>query len=315
MGGVLVNLTVDLDGGTNNVTIKNQYYTADVLQLGTPTKEGYIFSGWKLVSGDAVLSGNKLTFGLEDVSIIALWTKSIYEFAYTGSEQTFIAEMSGNYKLEVWGAQGGSSGGVGGYSIGTYSLSKSQTIYINVGGAGGDGNNGSGGYNGGGRGYASTAICAGGGGATHIATISGLLSTLSSNKDKILIVAGGGGGYCECGGTGGVGGGISGGGSNPGTQTGGASFGLGAGVSSGSCMRGGGGGGYYGGSHANNDAGYGGSGYIGNSLLTNKVMYCYNCDESSDESTKTISTTCTNATATENCAKQGAGYVKITYIG
>ena len=246
---------------------------------------------------------------------VVVISKIDFEYDYTGSVQTFTAPVSGTYQLEVWGAQGGSSGGVGGYSVGTYTLTANQKIYINIGGAGGNGVNGAGGYNGGGRGYASTAVCAGGGGATHIATISGLLSTLSSNKDKILIVAGGGGGYCESGGTGGVGGGIKGGGSNPGTQTGGASFGLGAGVSSGCCMRGGGGGGFYGGGHADNDKGYGGSGYIGNPLLTNKVMYCYNCTASSDAATKTISTTCTNAAATENCSKQGNGYAKVTYIG
>ena len=44
-------------------------------------------------------------------------------------------------------------------------------------------------------------------------------------------------------------------------------------------------------------------------------MYCYNCQESSEESTKTISTTCTSATPIANCAKQGDGYVRITYIG
>ena len=246
---------------------------------------------------------------------VVVISKIDFEYDYTGSVQTFTAPLSGRYKLEVWGAQGGSSGGVGGYSVGTYTLTANQKIYINIGGAGGNGVNGAGGYNGGGRGYASTAVCAGGGGATHIATISGLLSTLSSNKDKILIVAGGGGGYCESGGTGGVGGGIKGGGSNPGTQTGGASFGLGAGVSSGCCMRGGGGGGFYGGGHADNDKGYGGSGYIGNTLLTNKSMYCYNCTESSDTATKTISTTCSNETPTENCAKKSNGYVRITYIG
>ena len=245
---------------------------------------------------------------------VVVISKIDFEYDYTGSVQTFTAPLSGRYKLEVWGAQGGSSGGVGGYSVGTYTLTANQKIYINIGGAGGNGVNGAGGYNGGGRGYASTAVCAGGGGATHIATISGLLSTLSSNKDKILIVAGGGGGYCESGGTGGVGGGIKGGGSNPGTQTGGASFGLGAGVSSGCCMRGGGGGGFYGGGHADNDKGYGGSGYIGNPLLTNKVMYCYNCTTSSDETTKTISTTCTNTVATENCAKKGNGFARITLL-
>ncbi|HCY44879.1 MAG TPA: hypothetical protein DHU33_05585 [Firmicutes bacterium] len=59
----------------------------------------------------------------------------------------------------------------------------------------------------------------------------------------------------------------------------------------------------------------GGSGYIGNSLLSNKAMYCYNCEESSEESTKTISTTCVEETPTVNCAKKGNGYARITYIG
>jgi len=58
----------------------------------------------------------------------------------------------------------------------------------------------------------------------------------------------------------------------------------------------------------------GGSGYIGNSLLTNKVMYCYNCTESSDESTKTISTTNVSETPISNYAKIGNGYARITLI-
>lgn len=32
----------------------------------------------------------------------------------------------------------------------------------------------------------------------------------------------------------------------------------------------------------------GGNSYIGNLLLTEKSMYCYNCNESSEESTKTM---------------------------
>lgn len=59
---------------------------------------------------------------------------------------------------------------------------------------------------------------------------------------------------------------------------------------------------------------WGGSSYIGNALLTNKVMYCYNCTESSTETTKTISTTCHSSTPTENCAKEGNGYARITLI-
>ena len=64
----------------------------------------------------------------------------------------------------------------------------------------------------------------------------------------------------------------------------------------------GGGGGFYGGASSLRGAG-GGSSYIGNSLLTNKVMYCYNCTESSKEATKTIPTICNQPNLTENCSK------------
>ena len=40
----------------------------------------------------------------------------------------------------------------------------------------------------------------------------------------------------------------------------------------------GGGGGFYGGGETDVISGGGGSDYIGNTLLTNKVMYCYNCE-------------------------------------
>lgn len=43
-------------------------------------------------------------------------------------------------------------------------------------------------------------------------------------------------------------------------------------------------------------------------------MYYYSCTPSDEESTKTISTVCTNATPQENCSKQSSGYAKITLI-
>lgn len=61
-----------------------------------------------------------------------------------------------------------------------------------------------------------------------------------------------------------------------------------------------GGGGFYGGGQGKTAYGSGGgSSYIGNPLLTNKAMYCYNCEESSEDSTKTISTTCSEENPTE----------------
>lgn len=57
-------------------------------------------------------------------------------------------------------------------------------------------------------------------------------------------------------------------------------------------------------------SGGGGSRYIGNSILKDKVMYCYNCEES----TKTISTTCSEEMPTSYCAKKGNSYARITLV-
>lgn len=266
-------------------------------------------------------------------------------FAYTGSEQEYIAPVSGYYRLETWGAQGGSAsstylGGYGGYSAGNIFFNKNDVLYINIGGKGGAvaGGSSSGGYNGGGGALSisSSYIMGSGGGATHIAMITGILSSLSSSSslESILIVAGGGGGAGSGSGNGSIGG--SGGGktgvvpsnscTDCGTRTGGGqtlggtgrfgtgSFGQGAGsTSTYSC---GGGGGLYGGAGDTYEWGAsGGSGYIGNPLLTNKYMYCYNCTTSDAVDTKTYTTTCASEIPTENCAKIDNGYAKITYLG
>ena len=339
--GTPVKLNVDLDGGVSSINYNSEYYTRNTLDLGTPTKENYLFLGWKLVSGDAVLSGNKLTFGLEDVSVKATRLKVVEEYAYTSSEQTFTAPSSGYYKLEAWGAQGGSYnssyyGGYGGYSTGIVFLNKNEQLKIYVGSTA---ISPIGGYNGGGKGSSYVGI-SGGGGATHIARVSGLLSTLSEKRDNILIVAGGGGGSFYEGGTGAIGGSAGGylgnnglyhirgipyggsqtsGGTNADSSSISGSFGQGG---TGPDFSAGGGAGFYGGAAGGTDrsdqgdygTGAGGSGYIGNTLLTDKAMYCYNCTASFGTDTKTISTICTNAAATKNCSKKGNGYAKISFV-
>ncbi len=276
-------------------------------------------------------------------------------FDYTGSEQTYTVKLDGKYKLEVWGAQGGSYnseyyGGYGGYSVGTIELKKNQMIYVYVGGQGTILNDNSdyipGGFNGGGRGANKDAnvISTSGGGATHVATRSGLLSSLEGYKDNILIVSAGGGGTSYQSGTysgvGGSGGGYigsdgtntmtdykpgAGGTQSSGGNSGGGvannqergtsgSFGQGG---NGNYYSGGGGAGLYGGGASNQSGAGGGSSYIGNSLLSDKSMYYYcssSCNTSTAASTKTVSTTCVDETAKKNCAKLGNGYVKITYV-
>ena len=113
------------------------------------------------------------------IKVKELDSGTTWNFDYTGNEQVFKVKQSGLYKLEVWGAQGGSCstgvGGTGGYSSGLIDLKRSTNLYINVGGVGanstGVGSGGVGGYNGGAYGY-SNSTCqgsGGGGGATHIA--------------------------------------------------------------------------------------------------------------------------------------------------
>ena len=224
------------------------------------------------------------------------------DFAYRGSVEPYTIPVGGVYKLEVWGASGGTyahpyldmhrgAGGAGGYSAGYKILNAETVIYVCVGGAGRG--NGSGylgeSYNGGGAPGAGGggAIYGGasGGGATHIAAMTGTLAQIGEeNLDKIYIVAGGGGGGghnvssvvgAHAGGKGGGASGTSGGGSDGGsggTQAQGGSgyrsgsFGMG-GTGAATGVTGGDGAGSGGGGGlyggGGRNAGGGGSGYIG----------------------------------------------------
>ncbi|WP_162163172.1 fimbrillin family protein, partial [Segatella paludivivens] len=53
-------------------------------------------------------------------------------FDYSGTIQTYTAPITGTYKLEVWGAQGG-GGGYGGYSYGNLAITQNSQLYICIG--------------------------------------------------------------------------------------------------------------------------------------------------------------------------------------
>lgn len=139
----------------------------------------------------------------------------VKNYAYTGAKQTVILP-AGTYKLQCWGAQGGSNGtnstygitakagGKGGYSEGVLTLSTPTEVEINV---GGQGSATSGGFNGGGSTTGTSSYSTGtsgqdgyefgyskmggGGGATDIRLKDG--GFLSR-----FIVAGGGSGGAMC---------------------------------------------------------------------------------------------------------------------
>lgn len=137
-----------------------------------------------------------------------------FDFPYTGNVQTFIAPISANYVVQLWGATGQKTA-YGAYTRGTIYLEKDDMLYVYVGAAnsGSSGNrltfnNGtgsSGGWN--------------GGGSTDVRIVKG--STwydFSSLKSRIMVAAGGGSGTGTPGAAGGLVG-YAGGGTKGGSQT------------------------------------------------------------------------------------------------
>lgn len=153
-----------------------------------------------------------------------------------------------------------------------------------------------------------------GGGATHIAKVTGQLKDLSSNLSDILMVSGGGGGGLLSGDTdysGKEAGGISGSGDNSADQSTGNAFGQGE---SGTNVSGGGSGLYGGYKGTSSKSGGAGSGYIGNSLLSNKKMVGYNVPTSSAEGTKTESVNDVSASPVSGKPKSGNGFARIKFL-
>ena len=327
----------DIEGlagyGINQLTNEEPSYTeitGTSMTVEWTAEEAGTYVAWvKDVSGRVITT----EFIIDQTAFCEYEVGQTWDFAYTGDVQEFNAPCSGIYKLEVWGAQGGTAGaykgGLGGYSSGNKIINANSTLYLAVGGQGskssassGKKSSALGGYNGGGTSKVSTPswanityVTGSGGGATHIATQTGLLSELEENKESILIVAGGGGGgnwdpgtasYC---GSGGAGGGTSGekGGSSGlgGTQSAGGSngglFGLGGTYANSDGVCAAGGGGYYGGGYSlNRGGGGGGSGYIGG--LTDGQTIAGNASMPTHDGTSTM------------IGNTGNGYARITLV-
>lgn len=270
-------------------------------------------------------------------------TGDILNFNYTGAVQS-ITLPKGTYKLECWGAQGGNrsqdsasatvtGSGLGGYSIGTLTLTQLTTCYIYVGGQGGmSSSTGNvkveGGFNGGGFAYhESTGEPGnGGGGATDVRIAQDSLYAR-------VIVAGGGGGSGEDNETGGYGGGETGGAGSGNTsltqasQTSGGTNSFGFGLGGNTYNGGAGGGGWYGGASrysvssystgSDSEGGGGGSGYVYTSstaknypsgCLLNSSYYLSNAQ------TIAGNNSFASPTGSSETGHSGNGYCRITVI-
>ena len=226
-------------------------------------------------------NGNEFTS-----EICKLLESYTFEYSYIGKVQEFTAFCAGKYKIELWGARGGSallddrltnSYAYGAYTAGNIHLEAGTKFYIYVGGAGNNGRHGvsTGGWNGGGNGSSDDTDDSGteaggaGGGATDIRFVDGEWNNFDSLKSRIMVAGGGGGGSFNyaVGPAGGLIAPTLFGATIGGSQTSGYAFGYGQagiGVAAGDGV-GGGGGGYYGGTARNangQSSGAGGSSFI-----------------------------------------------------
>ena len=83
------------------------------------------------------------TYDITTTTPSSIKTGDILNCPYSGTYKT-LTLPKGQYKLEVWGAQGGyrsstTYGGKGGYSVGTINLTTRTTVYLYAGGAGNTG--------------------------------------------------------------------------------------------------------------------------------------------------------------------------------
>jgi prepilin-type N-terminal cleavage/methylation domain-containing protein len=178
---------------------------------------GYSFDGKKPSSGfisissDGVVSGS---INVDDYSALVESGKvtlqrygskiyddsSLKDFAYDYIDdvQEFSVPFSGVYKIEAWGASGGSVnnsvGGKGAYTSGEIYLDAFEKLYIYV-GENYDGYKSTFSFNGGGSGSYSNhnEKNANGGGATDVRLVSGDWDDSDSLVSRIMVAAGGGG--------------------------------------------------------------------------------------------------------------------------
>ena len=203
-----------------NVKIKGEITNAVVVvgEKGRVTQGRFCINGYSIdYDGKKTTKNSEADYCNEMGSILNTCPyeiNQVFNFDYTGNVQTFNAECEGNYKLEVWGAQGGGHtsypGGKGGYSVGKLNVSSALQLFVYVGEAGNYNTTHSmqnGGWNGGGNGYSDSSglsthhVASAGGGATDISTIGGectltnyrYIRTSDSYLSRIIVAGGGGG--------------------------------------------------------------------------------------------------------------------------
>lgn len=187
-------------------------YSSSSNTIATVDNDGMVTAvseGTATITAKVTADANE-NYPTTSVSYAVKVIKSEWTYDYTGKVAIWTCPLTGVYKLEAYGAQGGSnrlsSGGAGAYIAGQLKVTANQVIYIYVGQQGADATTASasqGGWNGGGKytgtnatGSDQTHYC-GGGGATDFSLQgtdgSSEWDTDAHWKSRILVAGGGGG--------------------------------------------------------------------------------------------------------------------------
>lgn len=123
--------------------------------------------------------------------------KQAWTYSYANASKTFTTPISGNYKIELWGAQGAGTssyaGGKGAYTCGNIYLDEGTNLYVYVGASSTSTTTKV--FNGGGltRSLPNSTYAYGGGGATDVRLDDSGWNDFDSLKSRIMVAAGGGG--------------------------------------------------------------------------------------------------------------------------
>ena len=218
-GGCEVTYYVD----TNEVYEETIEEGADATQPEsfTPTKTGWTFVGWAIDDHPtpSVLDSRIIQEDEETLTLYAKFTDGTQYYS-DGNQQNIAQGFSSGrtayqlyagiqYKFEVWGAKGGSTsassgsgtangyGANGGYSVGYYTPSEDEIVYVGINDGAGPGAYGVGSWpTQSGDNTGNNKNGAPGGGASWIGKVN---NTLANNPkaDLFIVGAGGGGGYAK----------------------------------------------------------------------------------------------------------------------
>ena len=228
-GPVAANQTSGYDFGIGESAVWGSNWSANYYSNGIPGGGGGWYGG-RIQTGSYATAGggsgyiggvkngsmaNGIRKGNGLVKIVYSGTEEFstptsQSFDFTGAVQEFIVPLSGYYKLEAWGAAGGTGTGnvtpygKGGYTAGITYLTKGTIIYVYVGEHGIDQFQSTVAFNGGGAAFAYTGtsqphIGGRGGGATDFRLSGGAWNDSVGLMSRILVAGGGGGAQSSCG--------------------------------------------------------------------------------------------------------------------